>query len=82
MVKIQIELPDDTAAAAREAGLLTPQSLDRLITEAIRRREAAERLLSIAERVAAAGVEPLSAAELDAEIKAARRGRRRRAGGS
>lgn len=80
MVKIQIELPDDTAAAAEEAGLLTPQSLDRLITEAIRRREAAERLLSIADRVSAAGIEPLSAAELDAEIKAARRGRRRRAG--
>jgi hypothetical protein len=81
MVKIQIELPDDTAAAAQQAGLLTPQSLDRLITEAVRRREAAERLLSIAERVAAAGVEPLSAAEIDAEIKAVRRGRRRRAGG-
>ena len=76
MVKIQIELPDDTAAAAQEAGLLTSESLDRLITEAIRRREAAERMLSIRDRVAAAGIEPLSAAELDAEIKAVRRGRR------
>jgi len=72
MVKIQIELPDDTAAAAQEAGLLTSESIDRLITEAIRRREAAERLLSIRDRVAAAGIEPPSAAELDAEIRASR----------
>ena len=27
MVKIQIELPDDTAAAAQEAGLLTSESM-------------------------------------------------------
>jgi hypothetical protein len=81
MTKIQIELPEATAKAAREAGLLTTQALIRLLTDAIRRRQAAESLAAIADRVAAAGVEPMSMEEIDAEVKAARAERRRRAGG-
>ncbi|HLB96427.1 MAG TPA: hypothetical protein VJK90_02130 [Acetobacteraceae bacterium] len=81
MTKIQIELPEATAKAARDAGLLTPQALDRLLTDAIKRRRAADSLLSIADRVAAAGVAPLSMEEIDAEVKAVRAERRRRAGG-
>lgn len=81
MTKIQIELPDATAKAARDAGLLTSQALDRLLTDAIRRQRAADSLLSIADRVAEAGVEPMSMEEVDAEVKAARAGRRRRASG-
>src|SRR6266853_3042361 len=80
MTKIQIELPDATAKAASDAGLLTPQALDRLLTDAIRRRQAADSLLTIADRVAAAGVEPMSMEEVDAEVKAVRAGRRQRAG--
>jgi hypothetical protein len=34
--------------AAKEAGLLTPEALERLLTDAPRRRQAADRLLSIA----------------------------------
>ena len=41
MTTLQIELPDGTAQAARAAGLLTPQALDRLLNEALRKREAA-----------------------------------------
>jgi hypothetical protein len=81
MTKIQIELPELTAKAALDAGLLTPQALDRLLTEALRRRHAADSLLSIADRVAAAGVAPMSMDEIDAEVKAVRAERRRRAGG-
>jgi hypothetical protein len=81
MTKIQIELPDATAKAASDAGLLTPQALDRLLTDAIKRRQAADSLLTIADRVAAAGVEPMSMDQVDAEVKAARAGRRQRAGG-
>lgn len=83
MTKIQIELPDATAQAARDAGLLTPQALERLLTEALRRKQAADSLLSIADRVAAAGIEPMSMEEINAEVKAARAERRRqeRAGG-
>ena len=81
MTKIQIELPDATAKAAKEAGLLTPQALDRLLTDAIRRRQAADSLLTIADRVASAGVEPMSIKDIDAEVKAVRASRRQRAGG-
>ena len=72
MTTLQIELPDDTAQAARAAGLLTPQALDRLLTEALRKREAANSLLSIADRVAAAGIAPMTMEEINAEVKAAR----------
>lgn len=80
MTNIQIELPDATAKAAREAGLLTPQALDRLLTDAIRRQQAADTLLEIADRVADAGIAPMSMEEVDAEVKAVRAERRRRAG--
>ena len=72
MTKIQIELPDATAKAARDAGLLTSASLDRLLTDAIRRRQAADSLLQIADRVAKAGILPMSMEEIDAEVKAVR----------
>jgi parvulin-like peptidyl-prolyl isomerase len=78
MTTIQIELPDATAQAARAAGLLTPQALDRLLTDALKRQEAADSLLSIADRVAAAGIEPISMEEINAEVKAARAQRRQR----
>ena len=72
MTTVQIELPDGTAQAAQAAGLLTPQALDRLLNEALRKREAANSLLSIADRVAAAGIAPMTMQEIQAEVKAAR----------
>ena len=81
MTTIKIELPEATVQAARAAGLLTPQALDRLLTDALRRQEAADALLSIADRVAAAGIAPMSMEEINAEVKAARAERRQRAGG-
>jgi hypothetical protein len=79
MKRIEIELSDATAEAARAAGLLTPEALERLLTEEIKRRKAAELLLSVADRVAAAGIAPMSMEEVNAEVKAARIGRRQRA---
>jgi hypothetical protein len=81
MMKVQIELPDATARAAREAGLLTSEALERLLTDAIRRRQAADALLVIASRVADAGIEPMSMEEINQEVKAVRAECRRRAGG-
>jgi hypothetical protein len=79
MTTIQIDLPDATAQAAREAGLLTPEALERLLNEVLRRKQAADSLLSIADRVAAAGIEPMSMEEINAEVKAARAARKQRA---
>ena len=78
MTTVQIELPDATAQAARSAGLLTPKALDRLLIDALKRQQAADSLLSIAGRVAAAGIAPMSMDEINAEVKAAREVRRQR----
>jgi len=42
----------------------------------LRKREAANSLLSIAQRVEAAGIAPMSIQEINAEVKAARAARR------
>ena len=81
MTKVQIELSEATARAARAAGLLTSEALERLLTDAIRRRQAADALLAIADRVAEAGIEPMSMDEIDQEVKVVRAERRQRAGG-
>ena len=81
MTTIQIELPEATAQAARAAGLLTPEALERLLTEALKRQKAADSLLAIADRVAAAGIAPMPMDEINAEVKAARAERRERASG-
>jgi hypothetical protein len=75
--EIEIELSDETAEAALAAGLLTPEALRRLLEDAIRRQQAADLLLGIADRVAAAGIEPMSMEEIDAEVKTFRAARRR-----
>ncbi len=82
MTKIQIELPDATAQAARDAGLLTSEALERLLNDALKRKQAADSLLSIADRVATAGIPPMSMEEINAEVKAARAERKQRAGGN
>jgi hypothetical protein len=81
MTTIEIELPDATAQAAREAGLLTPEVLERLLNEALRRKQAADSFLAVAGRVAAAGIEPMSMDEINAEVRAARAARKQRASG-
>jgi len=72
MTRIQIDLPNAIAQAARDAGLLTPEALSRLLNEALRRKQAADALLSIAHKVAAAGITPMSMEEINAEVKAVR----------
>jgi post-segregation antitoxin (ccd killing protein) len=82
MTKVQIELPDATAEAAQAAGLLTSEALDRLLSNALRKRQAGDWLLGVADEVAAAGMSPMSEAEIRADVKAARETRRHRAAGN
>ena len=51
------------------------------LPDAIRRQQAADALLAIAERVAEAGIELMSTEKIDREVKVVRAERRRRAGG-
>ena len=77
MTELVVNLPDELAQRARNAGLLSDSAIQRLLEEAIR-REAGRKLLAIAERVHAAGVEPMSDEEIVAEVKAVRAERRAR----
>ena len=72
MTRIQMDLPDAIAQDAPAAGLLTPQALERLLSNALARQRAADALLSAADEVAAAGIAPMSMEEITAEVKAAR----------
>jgi hypothetical protein len=76
MTRVQIELSE---AAARAEGLLTPRALTRLLTEEIKRRRATDFLLTLADRVAKAGIPAMSMDEIDAEVTAVRAKRPKRA---
>lgn len=81
MTTIKIELPDATAQAARAAGLLTPQALERLLNDALRRKSVDEFFEKIDE-LADANFPPMTMDEIQAEVNAVRAERRRRAAGS
>lgn len=81
MTTIQIELSDATAQAAKAAGLLTKDALERLFQRALERKQSADRLLAVADRVEGASISPMSLDEITAEVKTARRERKQRAGG-
>lgn len=81
-LKLKLNLPDELARRVLNAGLRTPQALTRLLHDALRRKQAADLLLSFAKRVAAAAVSPMSMEEVNEKVKAARAERKQRAGGS
>jgi len=76
MTRIQIDLPDTTAQAAREAGLLSSTAIQELLEDAMRRqagrRAALARLLAVAPAIEAAGAPPITEEEIAAEVEAAR----------
>lgn len=75
MATIQIFLDDDLAMQAEEFGLLENVAIKSLFTEEIQRRRL-DRLLSVADKLAAAGDEPMSAEEVQEEIRAYRKSNR------
>ena len=75
MTELVVQLPDELAQRAKDAGLLSDSAIARLLDEAVR-REAGRKLLAVAERVHAAGIAPMSMDEITAEVKAARAERR------
>jgi hypothetical protein len=75
VLEIRVELPDGLAREAEARGLLTPESIESLIREEIRRRQV-DALFDAADRLAASREPPLTQEELEEEIQAARRQRR------
>ena len=75
MTTLTIDLPDNLAKQAKDAGLLTPETLARLLEEAMR-RQAGRQLLEVAKRIQAAEIPPMSEEDIVAEVKAVRAERR------
>lgn len=73
--EIKLTLPDGLAREAEATGLLTPESLERLLREELRRRRV-DQLFEAADRLAEISGRPLTEEEVEAEIQAARRARR------
>lgn len=74
-LELKVILPDNLAQEAARMGLLDPESLQSLLREAVRNRRLAH-LAEARQRVAAAGVEPLTMEEIQSEIEADRAARR------
>lgn len=78
-LEVKLNLPDSLAKEAQQAGLLAPEELERLVREAVRQRRV-NRLFEAREKLQAAGIPPMTAEEIEAEIRAAREEARRAAG--
>ena len=74
-LELQLNLPDSLAKDAAQMGLLNPESLQTLLREAVRDRRIAQ-LAQARQRVAQAGLAPMSLAEIQDEVDAVRAERR------
>lgn len=72
-LELKLKLPDSLAREAEASGLLTPQGLEALLREEVQRRRVTQ-LFEAADRLTA--LPPLTEAEVEAEIQAARTERR------
>jgi len=75
MTTVQIELPEELARKAEAAGLLTPEAIEQVLREALR-RDAGKRLIEISKRIQATNIPPMTMEEIQAELDAVRAGRR------
>ena len=80
-VTIQLDLPDALVTEARNCGLLDPASMGELLLAELHRRKAAATLKDVLIQIRSQPGEPMSEADIAAEVKAARRERRVREAG-
>jgi len=76
-LELKLDLPDRVVREAQAAGLLTSRAMAGILKDAVR-RQAARALLAGAARAKAAGGKPLSMDEIQAEVIAVRKARRRK----
>ena len=76
-LEVKLDLPEGLVREAKKAGLLNAQSIEALLRNAMR-QQALGRFLQVSERVAAAGIPPMSEEDIQTEIDAVRRARRKR----
>lgn len=70
-VNFNLSLPEKLRQEAEKAGLLTPKALECLLREEIRRR--VDGLFADADKLTGLDMPPLTDAEIEAEIKQARK---------
>ena len=75
MTELTLNLPDNLAKEAAQAGLLSAGEIERLLREEIRRRSVGE-LFEAMDRMAAVEGELMTEEEIQAEIDAVRAARR------
>jgi hypothetical protein len=68
-LELKLSLPDQIANQAKAAGLLTSESIERLVREAIR-KAAAQRVIEYGRRLREPGGPEITEAELESELKA------------
>ena len=73
-LEVTLTLPDQLAQAARQAGLLTGGSLERLIEQALQ-RQAGQQLLDAMQRLRDANTPPLTEDDVAAAVAAVRKSR-------
>ncbi|MCY4211325.1 MAG: hypothetical protein OXD47_01395 [Gammaproteobacteria bacterium] len=81
MTTLTIDLPDNLAEEAAKAGLLTPDTLEVLLREALHRR-AVDDLFKATGKLVAADFPPMTPGEIQQEVNAVRAQRKRRARGA
>ncbi|MEW6359703.1 MAG: hypothetical protein AB1696_25420 [Planctomycetota bacterium] len=69
---VKLVLPDALAQEAEAIGLLKPRAMEVLLRQELRRRRV-NRLFRAADRLAGLDMPPLTATEIEAEIRAVRR---------
>ncbi len=81
MTTLTIDLPDNLAEEAKQAGLLTPNAIETILRETLRRRSV-NGLFSAADKLAAANLPPMTMDEIQEEVNAVRAQRKQRAPGT
>ena len=73
-VEVKLSLPDSLVSEAEASGLLSAEAIENLLRDEIQRRRI-DRLFEAGDRLAAQESRPMTEAEVEAEIKAARKAR-------
>lgn len=81
MTTVTLNLPDTLAEEANAAGLLSPEAVEQMLREGLRRK-AIDGLFSAADKLAAANFTPMTMQEIQNEVNAVRAERKHRATGA
>lgn len=81
MTTVTLTLPDTLAAEANAAGLLSPEAVEQMLREGLRRK-AVDGLFAAADKLAAANFPPMTMQEIQDEVNAVRAERKQRATGA